>query len=103
MASIVPLAREYAYVLLRKKMSIRQNFLTSSTTICRYGDTKYVFPIGDLVAIAKIPIAAGSRFCRRLIYFLNCVKIARSSLFIPSSKGTKTFYACQSFVVCSAR
>ena len=52
------------------KMGIRQNSLTSSTILCRYGDTKDVFPIGGLVAIGGTPIATGSRYYRRLINFV---------------------------------
>ncbi len=51
-------------------MGIRQNSLTSSTILCRYGDTKDGFPIGGFIAIAKTPIAAGSWYYRRLINFV---------------------------------
>ncbi len=101
MASIVQLVREYAYVLLHKKMGIRKNYLTSSTIICRYGDTEDLLLIGGLAAIGEAPIAAGSGHCRRLINFV--LKTARSSLLIPSSKGTKRSRACQNFAVYSGR
>jgi len=59
MTSTVPLVREYAFVGLRLKIDIRQNSLTSSTILCRYGDRYDVFSIGGLVAIGETPIAAG--------------------------------------------
>ena len=101
MASIVPLVRQYAYVWLRFKMGIRQISLTSSAILCLYGDTKVVFPIGGLVAIGETPIAADSRYYRRLILFM--LKLHDHLLFIPSSKGTKRSYACQNYIVFSGR
>ncbi len=69
-ASIVLLVREYAFVVLRLKTGIEHNFLTSSAIFCRYGSTKDVFPIGGLVDIGETAIAAGSRYCRQLFYFV---------------------------------
>ena len=66
MASTIPLVREYAYVVLRLKMGMEQNSWTTSSILCRYGDTNDVFPIGRLVDIGETPIAAGSRYCRYL-------------------------------------
>jgi hypothetical protein len=70
MASAVPLVREYAYVWLRFKMAMEQNSFTSSTILCRYGDTNDVFPNGGLVDIGETHIAAGSRYCRLIINFV---------------------------------
>ena len=70
MASAVPLVLEYAYVLFRLKMVMQLNSLTSSTILCRYGDTNDVFPIGGLVNIGEAPIAADSRHYRHLINFV---------------------------------
>ncbi len=59
MASTVPLVREYAFVGLRIKIETQHHSLTSSSILCRYGDTNDVFPIGGLVAIGETPIAVG--------------------------------------------
>ncbi len=70
MASTVLLVLEYACVLLREKMDMQQNCLTSSTIHCRCGDTKNVCSIGGLVDIGETPIAVGSRYYRHLINFV---------------------------------
>ncbi len=70
MASVVPLVREYAYVLLRLKNDGRRtkflNYLCDNLSLW---DTKDVFPIGGLVDIGETPIASGSRYCRQLVNF----------------------------------
>jgi hypothetical protein len=70
MASMVPLVREYAYVVLRFKMGIKQNSLTPYVIFYRYGNTKDMIPIDGLVHIDETPIATGSLCCRQLIKFL---------------------------------
>ena len=70
MASTVPLGLKYAYVLLRKKMGMQHNSLTSSTMLCRYGDTNDVFLIGGLVDIGETPIATDSRHYHQLVNFV---------------------------------
>jgi uncharacterized membrane protein len=70
MASTVPLVREYTFIVRRFKMGIKQNLVTCYVIICRYGNTNDVFPIGGLVYIGEMPIAAGSHYCCQLINFL---------------------------------
>ena len=70
MASTVPLVLEYAYILFRFKINMQQNSSTSSATLCRYGDTKDVFPIGGLADFGGTLIAAGSSYYRRLDNFV---------------------------------
>ncbi len=53
-----------------KKMVVQHNSLYFSAMLCRYGDTKDVFPIGGLVDIGETPIAAGSRYYRQLNNFV---------------------------------
>ncbi len=70
MASTYPLGLEYAYVWLREKMDMQHNSSTSSSILCRYGDTNDVFHIGGLVGIGETPIAAGSQHYRGQINFV---------------------------------
>ena len=49
---------------------MHHNSLSSSTILCRYGDTNDVFPIGMLVDIGETSIAAGSRHYRQLMNFV---------------------------------
>ena len=51
-------------------MGMEQNSFTSSTILCRYGDTNDIFPIGALVDIGEKPVAAGSRYCHHQIAFV---------------------------------
>ena len=53
MALTIPLVLEYVYGLLRLKMGTKHSSLTSSSKLCRYGDTNDVFSIGGLVAIGE--------------------------------------------------
>ena len=50
---------------------MRQNTLTSSALLFRYGDTNDVFPIGGLVAIGETPIVADSRHIHQLVNFVR--------------------------------
>jgi len=84
-ASTTSLDREYAYVLLRLKMGLKQNSLTHSMILCLYGDTKDVFCIGGLVDIVETPIAAGSRYRRQLINFM--VKPMNDCIYSKSFDG----------------
>ena len=58
MASTIPLVRDYAFVVLRFRICIKYNSLTSFVILCRYVNTKNMFPIG------RTPIATDSRYCR---------------------------------------
>jgi hypothetical protein len=103
MASTLPLGLEYAYVLLRGKMGMHHNFLTSSAMLCRYGDTNDVFPIGGLVDIGETPIPTDSRHYHQLVNFvlkphdhlflfraqkeLKDLMLVRSSLYILDIKA----------------
>jgi hypothetical protein len=71
MASAVPLVREYAYVVLRLKMSNSEDSLTSSIIRCHYGNANDVFPVGGLVDIDETPIEAGILYCGELINFVQ--------------------------------
>ena len=71
MASTSPLVREYAYVVLRLKMSNSEDSLTSSIILCHYGNANDLFPVGGLVDIDETPIEAGIRYYRELIYFVQ--------------------------------
>ena len=74
--STVTLVSEYVFVVIHSKMGIKQNSLTSLVILCRYGNTKDVFPIGGLVDIGETPIATGSRYRLQLIDFF--VKATRT-------------------------
>ena len=60
MASTVPLAWEYAFVMLHLEMDIKHNSLTSSMILCRYGIAKNVCPIDGLVDIGETTITTCS-------------------------------------------
>ena len=70
MASTVPLVLEHAFVGLRLNMDMQHNYFTSSATLCRYGSTNGVFPIGGLVDIGETTIATDSRHYRQLVNFV---------------------------------
>jgi hypothetical protein len=49
---------------------MQHNSSTSSTILCRFGDTNDVFPIVGLVDIGETPIAADSRHYRHEVNFV---------------------------------
>jgi hypothetical protein len=69
MASAVPSANEYVYIIVRLKFTEDSKSLAPSSLFCHYGDSNDVYPIGGLVGIGKTPIAAVLRYLRELAGF----------------------------------
>jgi len=67
MASSVPLVPNYVYVVIRLKMAESVNILVGTTSLCQYGETNDIFPIGGLVQLGKSLTPATIRRCRHLV------------------------------------
>jgi len=69
MASAVPSAHEYVYIIVRLKFTEDIKSLAPSSLLCHYGESNDVFPIGGLVGIGETPIATVLRHLRELAGF----------------------------------
>jgi len=69
MASAVPSAIEYVYIIVRLKFTEDITSLAPSSLFCHYCDSNDVFSIGGLVGIGETPIAALLRHLRELAGF----------------------------------
>ncbi len=69
MASAVPYAHDYAFIIVRLKFTEDIKSLAPSSLFCHYGDSNNVFPIGVLLGIGETPIATILRHLRELAGF----------------------------------
>ena len=69
MASAVPSAHDYAYIIVRLKFTEVIRSLAPSSLFCHYGDSNDVFSIGVFVGIGETPIAVVLRYLRELAGF----------------------------------
>ena len=69
MASAVPSAHDYVYIIVRLKFTEDIKSLFPNSLLCHYGDSNDVFPIRGLVGIGETPIAIVLRYLRELLGF----------------------------------
>ncbi len=69
MASTIPSAHDYVYIIVRLKFTEDIESLSPSSLFCHYGDSNDVFPIGGVVGIGETPIADVLRYLRELADF----------------------------------
>jgi hypothetical protein len=82
MASTVPPVHNYVYMVIKLKISEESNGLDSSSLLCHYGETNYVFLIGGLVQEGATFMASSDiRHCRHILNFRfthnNCLYLAK--------------------------
>jgi hypothetical protein len=67
MEFLVPPIPNYAYVLIRLKMTDTINGIVQNTLLCHYGETNDAFLVGGLVQSSENLMAGAIRNCRHLV------------------------------------